>query len=80
MKVGYMTSVPEFSLVNLEVFESHLVLQKIMLSSTFKVINAFATTEYLSKLPIVAIHKILTVLLSDSCKPSALNNGSDVYH
>jgi hypothetical protein len=65
MKVGYMTSVPEFSLVNLEVFESHLVDQKIMQNSTFPVINAFATTECLSELPIVAVHKILTLLLAD---------------
>jgi hypothetical protein len=78
--VGYMTSVSEFSLVNLEVFESHLVHQKIMLSSTFQVINAFATTECLSELPVVSLHKILTLLFPDCYKPSALNNGSDVYH
>jgi hypothetical protein len=65
MKVGYMTSLPEFSLVNSEVFESHLVHQKIMLRSTFQVMNAFSTTVCLSKLPRVAVHKILTLLLSD---------------
>jgi hypothetical protein len=45
-----MSTVSLFSVINAEVFESHLVHMKIMLSLTFHVKNAFTTTKPPSKL------------------------------